>query len=409
MTSACGLLGSAPATEPAKPVVVVVTATPGSGSVSTATPTPTEFVINLGPAVATPGASGPANPASVATPQGGWWCTNRWSPSCPTSWDEVKSTWPQIKAAYGLNWELPASAPAMVGVSSIWGVSYRKAGVVYSRGVNIEPAKWAWPLGVHDTPAGPAEFVIFPDCGNLAWRSVIPTPTMTNTPGPTPTNTLTPTPGPTATWTWTPTNTATPTATPTVSLLVELRPVPDNIMVGQTTTLTTQVSGLAQGPITYQFSCDNGISWGSQQTSSTYVCTYSFAGQQRPRVRVWRQNLNIEGVATVNVNAATATATRTATATATNINMALVVSPNPNNGNAPLTSQVGLTLSGSAVGNIDWKVDCNGDGSWESSFTNSSTTTSVSCVYQSAGNYTVRGQAVRNGLTISGSASVIVR
>lgn len=91
------------------------------------------------------------------------------------------------------------------------------------------------------------------------------------------------------------------------------------------------------------------------------------------------------------------------------ITLDLAVAPNPSVGQAPLTTVVTLTVGGSASGQIHYWLDCTNDGSWEYDFQSNSLMEVVSCTYASAGNYTVKAQVSRGGLTVMGNATVIAQ
>jgi hypothetical protein len=87
----------------------------------------------------------------------------------------------------------------------------------------------------------------------------------------------------------------------------------------------------------------------------------------------------------------------------------LAVRPNPDVGQAPLTSAVALSVSGTATGQIHYWLDCTGDGSWEDDFLSDSPTEVLFCVYPNAGNYTVLAQIQRGGQgPVAVNAPVIV-
>ena len=67
------------------------------------------------------------------------------------------------------------------------------------------------------------------------------------------------------------------------------------------------------------------------------------------------------------------------------------LSANPSSGDAPLTSTLTATVSGTAVGTINYKFDCDGDGTYEGIFNNvSDNPKTYSCTYNTAGTYTAR-------------------
>lgn len=113
------------------------------------------------------------------------WCIWRWSASCPATWEEVKASWSQIQAIYGINFDLPVVEPTIRSVYNYWWLTLKPPAGPQLRLANVVPARPAWILGMFNVPKlGVAEFVIFTDCGNLGWRFVSPTQQPVLTPRP---------------------------------------------------------------------------------------------------------------------------------------------------------------------------------------------------------------------------------
>lgn len=164
-----------------------------------------------------------------------WWCSNRWTPSCTGSWSEVLSVWPQIEQAYGVNFDLPSSEPPVEWADGVWVVTYRESGVAKSRVLTISEPRKVWPVGTYNGQ----RYVIFGDCGNLAWQPVSDTCTMT-------------------------------VAASQATLSVDLKVAKDATNWQDSLTgdaplngvdLKATVSGTAQGTINYKFDCTNDGVW----------------------------------------------------------------------------------------------------------------------------------------------------
>ena len=166
---------------------------------------------------------------------------------------------------------------------------------------------------------------------------------------------------------------------------------------------TASVSGSATGDITYKFDCTNDGSWERTQTTSstnytaTDLCSYSTAGSYTARISVEREGLVFYGTTAIFVSGGS--------------DMSVTLSANPSSGNVPL-NDVDLTasVSGAASGDILYKFDCTSDGSWERTQTtgsNSYTATDL-CSYPSTGSYTTKVRVERGGVSIEGTAIVLV-
>lgn len=71
--------------------------------------------------------------------------------------------------------------------------------------------------------------------------------------------------------------------------------------------------------------------------------------------------------------------------------LSVSLSASPSSGAPPLTSILTATVSGTAVGTINYKFDCTNDGTYEGIFNNvSDNPETYSCVYNTAGTYTAR-------------------
>lgn len=171
---------------PSAPVqsVVTTTTTPTPTSVPSATLDVAAMVnalVQTALASITPLATPTAMPTATP-PVVGDLCINRWTVSCPTNWVEVRAAWLQIAATYGIDFVLPETEPQRKLVSGSWTMTFYPNG---KQVVVVTPAREAWVLGVHNViKLGNFEFVIFVQCGNLAWRPIPPlvTPVPTATP-----------------------------------------------------------------------------------------------------------------------------------------------------------------------------------------------------------------------------------
>ncbi len=167
--------------------------------------------------------------------------------------------------------------------------------------------------------------------------------------------------------------------------------------------VTANVSGTAEGSITYRFDCTNNGSFERTVTrsSETYtannLCDYNNPGAFTVRVSVERDGLTVQGTVNVVVD--------------TPADMAVDFSADPAFGQAPLNN-VDLTafVSGSASGDLTYRFDCTNDGSFERTVTTPSNSRTVNnlCDYSSTGTYTAKVEVERGGFTISGSTVVLV-
>ncbi|MEX0916506.1 MAG: hypothetical protein WDZ44_00130, partial [Candidatus Spechtbacterales bacterium] len=162
--------------------------------------------------------------------------------------------------------------------------------------------------------------------------------------------------------------------------------------------LRAQVSGTATGSITWHFDCTNDGSWEHIVTNNneTYtannLCDYQNEGTYTARVRADRQGQTAYATDQVYVtdndnNDRTLRVTLTAT---------------PNEGYIPLRNvDLIAQVTGTASGTITYYFDCTNDGSWDHTYSTSSTTYTAqdACDYTSVNLYTARVRADRQGQT----------
>ena len=91
--------------------------------------------------------------------------------------------------------------------------------------------------------------------------------------------------------------------------------------------------------------------------------------------------------------------------------LAVKLIPSPPSGTAPLNN-VDLTayVSGTASGDIHYQFDCTSDGVWDRDITtsNNSYTATNLCNYSSPGSHIARTRVQREGLTVEGTAVIVV-
>ncbi|MBU4350842.1 hypothetical protein L6250_02150 [Candidatus Parcubacteria bacterium] len=167
--------------------------------------------------------------------------------------------------------------------------------------------------------------------------------------------------------------------------------------------LSATVSGTTTGNITYRFDCTNDGVWDATQTTSqtTYtaidLCNYTSPGVYGVKVKAERSGSEIQGLINIVVG-------DTAT-------LAVNFSATPYTGSAPLSGvDLIASVSGTATGNITYKFDCTSDGSWDlTQLTSQTSYTAVDlCSYSSPGTYTSKARIERGGITVEGTASVLV-
>ena len=192
---------------------------------------------------------------------------------------------------------------------------------------------------------------------------------------------------------------------PTLSVAASTNPVSGTAPLNNVN-VTGNVAGTATGNIQWKIDCTDDGTWEQTVTNTsdpytaTNLCNYSSSGTYRVRVQATRQGVTASDTTVVTVSAAPPTLSVTASA-------------NPSSGTAPLNN-VDITgnVSGTATGNIQWKIDCTSDGTWDYNVTNTSdpyTAVNICSYPSSAGSpYTVRVQAVRQGLTAETTTSVNV-
>jgi len=167
--------------------------------------------------------------------------------------------------------------------------------------------------------------------------------------------------------------------------------------------LTAIVSGTATGDITYKFDCTNNGTWERTYTTSSTsytahdLCDYSSPGSYIAKISVEREELVFQGTTAIFVDSGN--------------DLSVVLYANPFSGNAPLNN-VDLTanVSGAATGNITYRFDCTNNGTWERTYTTSSTSYTAHdlCDYSSPGSYTAKVKVERGGLSFQGTTAIVV-
>ena len=190
--------------------------------------------------------------------------------------------------------------------------------------------------------------------------------------------------------------------TQTLSLSIYTTPASGNAPI-EDVDIVANIAGTATGDIVYKFDCTNDGSWEKIQTTSstsltaTDLCDYYSTGVYTVKVSAERGGLLIQG--TINVVVGDVAT------------LAVDFSTNPSSGNAPLYN-VDLTayVSGTATGNITYKLDCTNNGNWERTQTTTSTSYNATdlCSYSNPGNYTAKVRVERGGVYIEGTAGILV-
>lgn len=248
----------------------------------------------------------------------------------------------------------------------------------------------------------------FPSLTSLPTFTFYPTPTRT----PIPTFTILPTRTPIPTFTVLPTPTQTITPTPTQ---LPQQPTVDLKINGQ-----DDIATITEGDFAH-------ITWSSRNATqciasgqwSGFRGTFGFENQN-PRQGVYRYILtcyNSEFSTTdavylyVNPKQATPTPTPTQTSTQTPTptatptqtpvkNLFVTLQASPNSGTTPFSSVLTATVTGSATGAINYRLDCEGDGIFETTVNGTfANPYSYSCTYHQAGVYYPRVEVTRDGLS----------
>ena len=220
---------------------------------------------------------------------------------------------------------------------------------------------------------------------------------------------------------------ATPTPAP-ATLSVSVNAIP-NIGVSPLSgvDLRADVGGTATGNIRYRFDCTNNGTYERDITTSadpytaTDLCSYTSAGNYTARVLVTRGGINASGTVGVAVGAATpppstpppstpppATPPPSTPPPATvGVNLSAI----PNTGTRPLSGvDLRADVTGTATGNIRYRLDCTNNGTYERDITTSADpyTAANLCSYSTAGTYTARALVTRAGVNASGTTTINV-
>ena len=169
--------------------------------------------------------------------------------------------------------------------------------------------------------------------------------------------------------------------------------------------LKATVSGTAGGEITYRFDCTNDGDW--EQVFDSYseteitedLCNYSSAGTYTAKVRVYREGLSATDTDTIYVEEEQEET------------LYVDLDADPESGTEPLNN-VDLTadVSGTALGKITYKFDCENDGDWDyigDSYSEIKTVASL-CDYEKDGTYTAKVKVYRDGLTATDTDTIRV-
>jgi len=170
--------------------------------------------------------------------------------------------------------------------------------------------------------------------------------------------------------------------------------------------LEAVVSGSADGDIDYKFDCENDGDWDFVKYSVNYetytvygVCDYNQAGTYTAKVQVWRDGLTETDTDIIEVEGDDKT-------------LYVNLTANPDYGDEPLEDvDLKAVVSGSADGDIDYKFDCDNDGSFEYSYydrTSETLTASNICDYDKAGTHTARVRVYRDDLTATDTDTIRV-
>jgi hypothetical protein len=192
------------------------------------------------------------------------------------------------------------------------------------------------------------------------------------------------------------------------SLSVVLEPIPSSGTAPlNDVDLKATVSGTATGDITYKFDCTNNGSWEATYTTSstTYtapdLCDYPSAGTYTAKVEATRGGLTAEDTADITVSTSPPPC-----------DLCVDLTTIPSSGCLPLNDvDLKATVSGTATGLIDYKFDCENDGTWDLEIDNSGENPYTAldlCSYSAAGSYTTKAEVTRGGLTAEDTSLVQV-
>ena len=171
--------------------------------------------------------------------------------------------------------------------------------------------------------------------------------------------------------------------------------------------LKADVSGTATGIVNYKFYCDKNDPSPKQSVNvnaNTWTmagsCSYSFVSAHEPKVVVTRAGLTASDTKNITVNQAPLKVD------------SFIANPASTTGTS-ITSQFTVNISGTANGNIRYRLDCGNNGSYEQDVTNTSNpyTFTTTCSYSSnsQNTFTTRVVVDRQGNSASATAGVIVK
>ncbi|MDP2637127.1 MAG: hypothetical protein Q8P03_00745, partial [bacterium] len=179
--------------------------------------------------------------------------------------------------------------------------------------------------------------------------------------------------------------------------------------------LTAQVSGTANGEVSYRLDCTNDGSYERvTNTSSTTLvvtdlCDYASPGVYTAKVIVVRAGLSASDTALITVNPPAFSPPPPPPASSPTFSVSLTAIPSF--GFAPLNNvDLKADVSGTATGNVNYRFDCTNNGPYEFETTVSATSfTKVDlCDYASPGSYTARVYAVRQGIVAQSTTIITV-
>ncbi len=171
----------------------------------------------------------------------------------------------------------------------------------------------------------------------------------------------------------------------------------------------------SNGPITVDYESDVKLSWTSNNADS---CTASggWSGTKAVNGNEWRYNLTSDKEYHITCTGPGGTASdsvkvyvREAPTPTLYVNLEAI----PDSGEEPLKDvDLKATVSGSAAGPIDYKFDCNNDGSWDYTYSGISDQVfrvNNACDYDTHGSYTAKVTVYRQGRTASDTAIIEVQ
>ncbi len=178
---------------------------------------------------------------------------------------------------------------------------------------------------------------------------------------------------------------------------------------------------LRANPITINYNSSATLSWTSSNANS---CSASgdWSGSKSTSGSESTGNLTSSKRYTITCSGPGGTASDSVTVNVASPVLSASLSASPSSGNAPLPVTMTATVSGTAVGNVDYTFwrDCNSSchtvsscrsscGNWSAQYRNqSSTSKSYSTSYPSAGSYVAKVVTERNGLSAEGRANITV-